>query len=54
MANCKLSAIEFIQDTFAPTIAVSCSNDAAEVCAKNNLSFADMVEPFCKLSTEGL
>lgn len=53
MAQCALSAHEFIQNAFKPTVAVLCSPKAEAVCQKNNLSFVEMVQPFCKLNAEG-
>jgi len=34
-------------------VAVMCSEDAEKVCQKNNLSFVEMVRPFCHLTSEG-
>lgn len=53
MATCKQTACELIQDVFSPCVAVLCSSDVEQICAKNNLSFVEMVQPFCRLSTEG-
>lgn len=53
MAQCKQTAPEFIQNTFSPQIAVLCSADAEHLCQKNNLSFVELVQPFCRLNTEG-
>lgn len=53
MATCKQTAYELIQDTFSPCVAVMCSSDVEQICAKNNLTFVEMVQPFCRLSTEG-
>ena len=53
MAECKLTAEEFVKNTFAPTIAVLCSSDAERLCQKNNLSFVELIQPFCRLTTEG-
>ncbi|KAL9976241.1 hypothetical protein ACROYT_G013513 [Oculina patagonica] len=33
-------------------VAVMCSEDAEKLCQKNNLSFVEMVRPFCHLSSE--
>lgn len=33
-------------------VAVMCSEDAEKVCQKNNLSFVEMVRPFCHLASE--
>ena len=34
-------------------VAVMCSEDAEKVCQNNNLSFVEMVRPFCHLTSEG-
>lgn len=52
MAQCKLTAQDFIQSTFSPQVAVLCSSDAELLCQKNNLSFVQLVQPFCRLTTE--
>ncbi|XP_041376116.1 trafficking protein particle complex subunit 8-like isoform X2 [Gigantopelta aegis] len=52
MAQCKQSAPEFIQNAFSPHIAVLCSADAEVLCKKNNLTFAQLIQPFCRLGTE--
>ena len=53
MAQCSQSAREFVQNTFGPMVAVLCSHDAEVLAQKNNLSFVEMVRPFCKLTSEG-
>lgn len=35
-------------------VAVMCSQLVDQACKKNNLSFVEMLQPFCKLNTEGL
>ncbi|KAI8746612.1 trafficking protein particle complex subunit 8 [Biomphalaria glabrata] len=52
MSQCKESASEFIQNTFSPHIAVLCSADAQLLCQKNNLTFVQLIQPFCRLSSE--
>ncbi|KAG8191463.1 hypothetical protein JTE90_020712 [Oedothorax gibbosus] len=52
MATCKQTAFELIQDVFSPCIAVLCSSDVETVCAKNNLTFVQMIQPFCRINTE--
>jgi hypothetical protein len=54
MAQCKLTPHEFIQNAFSPMVAVMCSQLVDQTCQKNNLSFVEMIQPFCKLNTEGL
>ncbi|KAG2458094.1 TPPC8 protein, partial [Polypterus senegalus] len=34
-------------------VAVLCSEDAEKVTRKNNLNFAELVRPFCRLTSEG-
>lgn len=53
MATCKLPPKEFIRNSFLPQVAVVCSQAATETCQKNNLSFTELLQPFCKLGTEG-
>ncbi|XP_075215467.1 trafficking protein particle complex subunit 8 homolog l(3)76BDm isoform X2 [Lycorma delicatula] len=52
MANLKLTSQEFIQNSFCPLIASMCSPLVDQVCQKNNLTFSELIQPFCKLSTE--
>lgn len=52
MAQCKQSAAEVINNAFAPMVAALCSHDAELVCQKNNLSFCELIQPFCRLNTE--
>ncbi len=53
MAQCKQSSQEYTQDAFAPMVAVMCSHDTEMVCQKNNLTFTEIIQPFCRLTTEG-
>ena len=53
MAQCSQTAAEFIQSAFCPSVAVLCSDDAERICQKNNLSFVELMRPFCQLTTEG-
>lgn len=53
MAQCKLTPREFISNTFSPQIAAVCTSAADATCQKNNLSFVELLQPFCKLNTEG-
>lgn len=53
MAQCKLTPREFIGNAFSPQIAVVCSTAADVACQRNNLSFVELLQPFCKLNTEG-
>lgn len=47
------SSREIIQNVFSPMIAVITSPSADELCLKNNLNFVDMLQPFCKLTSDG-
>ncbi|CAL8395654.1 unnamed protein product [Boreogadus saida] len=53
MAQCVQSVQEFIQDSFVPMVAVLCSEEAEKVTRKNNLNFAELLRPFCRLTSEG-
>lgn len=53
MSQSKQTAEEFIQSTFSPHVAVLCSPDAELLCQKNNLTFHQLIQPFCRLSSEG-
>ncbi|XP_068599317.1 trafficking protein particle complex subunit 8 [Brachionichthys hirsutus] len=53
MAQCAQSVQEFVQDSFVPTVGVLCSREAERVTRKNNLSFAELLRPFCRLTSEG-
>ncbi|XP_013872892.1 trafficking protein particle complex subunit 8 [Austrofundulus limnaeus] len=54
MAQCVQSVQEFIQDSFVPMVAVLSSQEAETVSRKNNLNFAELLRPFCRLTSEGL
>ncbi|XP_063702999.1 trafficking protein particle complex subunit 8 [Culicoides brevitarsis] len=43
---------EIIQNEFMPRVAVICSASADEICMKNNLSFVEMLQPYCRLTTD--
>ncbi|XP_058494315.1 trafficking protein particle complex subunit 8 isoform X2 [Solea solea] len=53
MAQCVQSVQEFVQDSFVPMVAVLCSDEAERVTRKNNLTFAELLRPFCRLTSEG-
>ncbi|XP_074524565.1 trafficking protein particle complex subunit 8 isoform X2 [Halichoeres trimaculatus] len=53
MAVCVQSVQEFVQDSFVPMVAVLCSEEAERVTRKNNLNFAELLRPFCRLTSEG-
>lgn len=53
MAQSFQNVQEFIQDSFVPMVAVLCSEEAQRITSKNNLSFAELLRPFCRLTSEG-
>lgn len=53
MARCAQSVQEFVQDSFVPMVAVLCSDDAERLTRKNNLTFPELLRPFCRLTSEG-
>ncbi|XP_045481562.1 trafficking protein particle complex subunit 8 [Harmonia axyridis] len=52
MATCKQTPQEFIKNAFTPQIAVTCSSKAEQCCEKNNLTFVELLQPFCRLNSE--
>lgn len=44
---------EIIQNVFSPMVAVICSQPAEDLCQKNNLTFVEMLQPYCKLTSDG-
>lgn len=48
------SAAEVIQQAFNPAIAVLASPDVDVVCSKNRLTFVELLQPFSRLSVEGI
>uniref|UniRef100_A0A3B4AGU7 TPPC8 first Ig-like domain-containing protein n=1 Tax=Periophthalmus magnuspinnatus TaxID=409849 RepID=A0A3B4AGU7_9GOBI len=53
MAQCVQSVQELVQDSFTPMVAVLCSGEAERVSRRNRLSFAELLRPFCRLTSEG-
>uniref|UniRef100_A0A3Q2XN36 Trafficking protein particle complex subunit 8 n=1 Tax=Hippocampus comes TaxID=109280 RepID=A0A3Q2XN36_HIPCM len=53
MAQCVQSVQEFVQDSFVPMVAVLCSDEAERLTRKNKLNFAELLRPFCRLTSEG-
>ncbi|XP_061152992.1 trafficking protein particle complex subunit 8 isoform X5 [Syngnathus typhle] len=53
MAQCVQSVQEFVQDSFVPMVAVLCSDEAERLTSKNKLNFAELLRPFCRLTSEG-
>uniref|UniRef100_A0A1B6D9P4 Trafficking protein particle complex subunit 8 n=1 Tax=Clastoptera arizonana TaxID=38151 RepID=A0A1B6D9P4_9HEMI len=52
MALNKITPQEFIQNSFSPVIGSFCSPLVEKTCKKNNLTFTEMIQPFCKLTAE--
>ncbi|KYO26172.1 trafficking protein particle complex subunit 8 isoform C [Alligator mississippiensis] len=52
MAQCVQSVQEFLQDAFVPLVAALCSDEAERLTRRNGLSFAELVKPFCRLTSE--
>ncbi|XP_061681125.1 trafficking protein particle complex subunit 8 isoform X2 [Syngnathoides biaculeatus] len=53
MAQCVQSVQEFVQDSFVPMVAALCSDEAERLIGKNKLDFAELLRPFCRLTSEG-
>lgn len=53
MAQCAQSVQEFVQGSFVPMVASLCSEGAERVTRKNNLTFEELLRPFCRLTSEG-
>lgn len=53
MAQCRSTPQEFIRDAFTPQIAVMCTPEVQKSCAKNNLDFSELLQPFSKLVNDG-
>lgn len=49
----NLTQKEIIQNVFSPMIGAISSPHAEEVCAKNNLTFVELLQPFSKLTNDG-
>ncbi|XP_055355041.1 trafficking protein particle complex subunit 8-like [Paramacrobiotus metropolitanus] len=52
MSQSKRSPKEFIQECFPPRLAVLWSQDAHDICQKNNLNFIQLLQPFCRPNAE--
>lgn len=49
----NLTQKELIQNVFSPLIGVICSQQAEELCYKNNLTFVELLQPYSKLTNDG-
>jgi hypothetical protein len=45
---------ELIPDSFVPCVAALCSDDAERLTRLNHLSFAELLKPFSRLTSEGM
>ena len=54
MAKCMQIAQDFILDAFPVMVGSLVSEDAELICQKNDLSFVELIRPFCQLDTEGI
>ncbi|XP_025837429.1 trafficking protein particle complex subunit 8 isoform X2 [Agrilus planipennis] len=52
MAQSKHTPQEYIKNAFKPQVGALCSSAAAQICRKNNLSFTEMIQPFCRLGSD--
>lgn len=52
MAECVKNAFDFIKSAFPIRVGVICSQDADILSQKNNLSFSELIQPFCVLTNE--
>lgn len=53
MSTSKQPVSELIHAAFPPLVAALVSPKAEEACAKNNLNFVEMLQPFCTLPSDG-
>nr|XP_025129151.1 trafficking protein particle complex subunit 8 isoform X2 [Bubalus bubalis] len=54
MAQCVQSVQELIPDSFVPCVAALCSDEAERLTRLNHLSFAELLKPFSRLTSEGI
>ena len=52
MAHCLQPYDEFVKNTFSPQIAVISGADCDTICAKNNLTLVELIQPFSRLNAE--
>ena len=53
MTSLPSTAREYIQWVFSPHVGVLCNEEVEAICLKNNLKFADLLQPFCALDDDG-
>jgi hypothetical protein len=54
MTTPRQPVVELVQSAFPPLVAALVSPQAEAACRKNNLSFVEMLQPFCSLPAEGI
>ena len=52
MSQCCQTTDGFVKVLFGPRVAVLCSQDAEIISRRNNLSFAELIKPFCSVNSE--
>ncbi|XP_037661646.1 trafficking protein particle complex subunit 8 isoform X2 [Choloepus didactylus] len=52
MAQCVQSVQELIPDSFVPCVAALCSDEAERLTRRNHLSFAELLKPFSRFTSE--
>ena len=52
MSQCCQTTDGFVKLLFGPRVAVLCSQDAEIISRRNNLSFAELIRPFCTINNE--
>lgn len=53
MAKCAQTAQEFIYNAFPAVVGALASEDAEAICQKNDMSFVELIRPFCQLTSDG-
>ena len=53
MGSLEQSATDFITGVFPVVVGALASEDAESLCQKNDLSFVELIRPFCQLDSEG-
>lgn len=48
------SVSEVVQQAFNPAVAVLASPDVDILCSKNRLTFVELLQPFSRLTVEGI
>lgn len=53
MSKCIVSGDQFINFVFSPCIGLLVSSDVEEICQKDNLTFEELLRPFCQITRDG-